>query len=370
MTYSLTCTGDLIMAGGFIGPETPRKTVYGLMAAADHCFLNLEMPLTLSNQDTDKTICLKAPPSLAGDLRGLGVNVVNLANNHAMDYGIAGLADTLAALDAAGLDHVGAGMTLADSVRPLVKTAKGKRVAFIGFTTTLPNGSGAGRRRPGVAPIRVLTRYLIDPVAIQETPGMSPFAETFVFAEDKEAALGIVRAAAAENDVVIVGIHWGVPLGWVAASQDELADYQRPLGRELIEAGASAVIGHHPHYLQGVEFHEGRPIFYSLGNFTVHNVIPDGPGEHRSYPPYSFETLQSKLTRIGAIARLEWEEPGAPSVCELVPIYLNSDGEGELADADIAEQARIQIEHSSRKLNSAAVLRFDGEVPVIGLVQR
>ncbi|MCO6386972.1 CapA family protein [Aliihoeflea sp. 40Bstr573] len=370
MSYSLTCTGDLIMTGPFLGPEGPRKAVYGLMGAADHCFVNLEMPLTLSSADTDKTICLKAPPSLAHDLRALGVDVVNFANNHAMDYAASGLADTLAALKEAGISQVGAGLTLAESLAPVSKTAGRTKVAFMGLTTTLPNGSGAGPNRPGVAPIRVLTRYVIDPVAIQETPGMSPFAETFVFEGDQQTALNAVRAAAADNDIVIVAIHWGVPFGWVAASQDELADYQRPLGRALIDAGASAVIGHHPHYLQGVEFHSGKPIIYSLGNFTVHNVIPDGPGDHRSYPAYSFESLQSELTRIGAVARLTWADSAGLPNLELIPVYLNSDGEGEIASREVAERARAQVAKSSRKLNSDAKLRFDGDVPLIDIVPR
>lgn len=370
MDYSLTATGDLIMAGPFIGPAGPRDALYGALRQADHCFLNLEMPLTLSTQDTDKTICLKAPPALAADLRALGVDIVTLANNHAMDYGEMGLVDTLAALQKAGIACVGAGMTLAESLAPRVLTTPKARVAYLGVTTTLPNGSGAGRNRPGVAPVRVLTRYLIDPVAIQETPGMSPFAETYLYEGDQDRVLDVIRAAAAENDLVIVAIHWGVPLGWVAASQDELASYQRPLGRALIDAGAAAVIGHHPHYLQGVEFHNGRPIFYSLGNFTLHNVIPDGPGEHRVYPPYSFESLQSELTRFGAVVRLSWPSLQAPPECVLIPVHLNQQGEGEIASREVAERARAQLAHSSRRLNSTAALRFANDLPEIVVTPR
>ena len=95
MSYSLTSVGDIIMAGPYIGAGEARDKTYGVLRDADHCFINLEMPLTLSTQETDKTICLKAPPSLAAEMRALGVDIATFANNHAMDYGAAGLADTL-----------------------------------------------------------------------------------------------------------------------------------------------------------------------------------------------------------------------------------------------------------------------------------
>lgn len=367
MAVSVTCVGDIIMGGAFIGTASAREPVRKVLRSADHCFVNLELPLTGSTSPTDKLICLQAPPSLAAELRLLGADVATFANNHAMDFGVEGLRDTLQALESAGIAAVGAGMTLAESLKPAVLPAQGARIAYIGVTTTLANGSGAGLNRPGVAPIRITTRYVIDAVTIQETPGMSPFAETVADVADQDKVHEALRKAAAENDLVIVGIHWGVPSGFVAAVQDELADYQRPMGRALIDAGASAVVGHHPHYLQGVEFHNGRPIFYSIGNFVIHDMIPSTPGGDRPYPAYSFDSIKSDLSRIGAILRLSWRDLGAGPACTLIPVLLNADGEPELADQHSAEQARAQIAHSSRKLNADVTLAFKDGIPEIAV---
>lgn len=334
MTYSMTAVGDIMMAAPFQSLSKDRDPVGAVLRDADHCLVNLELPLTHSVEQADKVICLKANPALASELRRMGADVATFANNHSMDFGVAGLRDTLDALDHAGIIHVGAGMTLAASLKPAMLSTPGGRVAFVGVAATLPNGSGAGPNRPGVAPIRVLTRYVIDPVTIDETPGMSAFAETVVVEGDRDLVLEAVRTARAECDLLIVTIHWGVPYGFVAPFQDELADYQRPLGRALIDAGASAVIGHHPHYLQGVEFHDGRPIFYSLGN-------------------------------IGAIARLKWSSMASAPECVLIPVLLNGHGEPEMAGRDTANRAFSLIARSSGKLNSEATLRFNGAIPEI-----
>jgi poly-gamma-glutamate synthesis protein (capsule biosynthesis protein) len=85
-------------------------------------------------------------------------------------------------------------------------------------------------------------------------------------------------------DLVIVAIHWGVSFGWLPLNQSELCTYEQPLGRALIDAGADAVIGHHPHVLHGIETYCKRPIFYSVGNFLFHRHSSSrGRG---SYPPY------------------------------------------------------------------------------------
>jgi len=357
------------MGGPFSGPAGPRHAVRAVLGNADHCLVNLELPLTESTAQADKLICLKAPPLLAAELRDFGVDVATFANNHSLDFGVTGLCDTLDALDKARIAHVGAGMTLAESLKPAILMTSKARVAFLGIATTLPNGSGAGLNRPGVAPIRVITRYVIDPVTIDETPGMSPFAETVVVEGDRDRALNAVRAAAAESDLVIVAIHWGVPYGFVALFQDELADYQRPLGKSLIDAGASAVIGHHPHYLQGVEFHKGRPILYSLGNFIIQDLIPN-TSVARPYPPYTFGSIKSDLTRLGAIVRLTWPDLAAGPECVLIPIALNAHGEPEIADREIAERAYALIARSSCKLACDAKLRFAGALPEITLIGR
>jgi poly-gamma-glutamate synthesis protein (capsule biosynthesis protein) len=101
MTYSMTSVGDIIIGRPFSGPAGPRQAVRTVLGNTDHCLVNLELPLTESLEQADKLICLKAPPSLAAELSAFGVDVATFANNHALDFGVTGLRDTLDALDKA-----------------------------------------------------------------------------------------------------------------------------------------------------------------------------------------------------------------------------------------------------------------------------
>ena len=237
MTYTLAATGDFMLQSPIAREGAPGlQRVFAHFAAADHVFINLEQALTDRGEPADKLVCLRADPALGQELRRVGVHVATIANNHAMDFGVTGMRDTLAAVRGAGIACIGGGETVDESFAPAVLHAAGMRIAFVGISCTLANSVGAGPSRPGLAPIRILTRYVIDHVLIQETPGVSPYVETFPMAGDVERAAEAIGAAKRDADLVIVGIHWGVPIGWVAANQDELATYQQPLGHALIDA--------------------------------------------------------------------------------------------------------------------------------------
>lgn len=111
--------------------------------------------------------------------------------------------------DAAGLPHVGAGLDLEASFEPAVLDARGLRVAFLGIACTLPGGFAAGPGRPGVAPIRIFSRLVIDAVSMDENPGMSPYVETVPMPGDVERAAEAVCRVRSEADLVVVGIHLG-----------------------------------------------------------------------------------------------------------------------------------------------------------------
>lgn len=170
----------------------------------------------------------RADPAIALALAAAPIHVACLANNHTMDQGAGGLRETLAALDAAGIRHVGAGATPAAARAPLCLTVKGTRVALLNAAVVegaLPlDGPGAAR---------------IDHIA------------------DRRA----VVHAAREADAVIAVLHLG----------KEQVLFPSPglqaRCRDLIDAGATAVVCHHPHVPQGIEVYNGRPIAYSLGNF-------------------------------------------------------------------------------------------------------
>ncbi|MDR7521577.1 MAG: CapA family protein [Armatimonadota bacterium] len=340
-TATLALTGDLMLNQPIVqGGRSPGSAaVWALLDGADLVFVNLECPLTSRWAPADKVVTFRSDPHLARDLVAAGVDVVTVANNHMYDQGAEGMFDTLAALRDAGLAPVGGGEHLDAALRPAVLPAGGMRIAFLGVATTLPVGCAAAPDRPGLAPIRVTTSYVVDASGLEETPGIAPFVETRAWPGDVEAVVAAVGAARRQADACVVGIHWGVPNGWVAQFQDPLATYQRPLARELVRAGADVVVGHHPHVLHGIEMLDGRPVFYSLGNFVFHTLrVGAQPALRRPDPPYSWRSLRSPVNLDSAVA-LVTLDAGRVAAIQIVPLVLNGVGDPELATG--ADATRI-----------------------------
>lgn len=196
---------------------------------ADVAMVNLEGTLTTSDTKLEKTFNFKANPESIEVLTHGGVDIVNLANNHAMDYREAGLQDTLNTLEQAGIHAVGAGMDVTEARRPEILEVKGQRIAYFGYYTADYHAAGAG--------VAGTNHGLEDRIA-----------------ED-------IKAVRDEVDWIVVNFHWGVEL----ANYPEI--WQSELAYFTIDQGADVVVGHHPHVLQGAEIYRGRPIAYSLGNF-------------------------------------------------------------------------------------------------------
>ena len=236
----LAAVGD-IMLGGTATPELrkygydhPFELTRSILKQAQIVFGNLEGPLTDAGVPaTGKQYVFRSPPDqVAPALARAGFNVVSLANNHSLDYGPEGLADTRAALDRAGIGYTGAGQNLAEARRPVYMVADGVTVAFLAYSLTFPEEFWAG----------------------PNTPGTAFGHERFVRAD--------VATAREKAEIVVVSFHWG------QEGKTELREYQTQLARAAIDAGAAAVLGHHPHVLQGVERYGHGVILYSLGNFA------------------------------------------------------------------------------------------------------
>ncbi len=173
-------------------------------------------------------------------------------------------------LDETGIKRCGAGETLAEALRPAVMDAGEHRIAVIAASSIVPEGYAAREDKPGCAPLRAFTVY--EPVE-PDQPGTPPRIRTFPHLDDLEVLSRQVSAARQVADIVLVSMHWGIHMIPYA-----LADYQTICARKLIDAGADAILGHHPHILKGVELYRGKPIFYSLGNFAIgqpHDWDPD-----------------------------------------------------------------------------------------------
>jgi len=262
-----------VLIGGDVGPLREDGTgMFGdlapLIATADLAFANLEFALTDRGQPTrGKIHPHRAPPSVLAGLAEAGLDAVNLANNHMLDYGADALIATLAALGGAGIAHVGGGRNSAEAARPAVLERGGLRVGLLGYTSTLPTGFAAGEGLAGVNPLRALTSYrqFRNP---DEYPGTPLRVETRPVAEDLRRMEDEVRRLKAEVDLVLVYQHWGESMN------ENVHDFQRAIGHAAIDAGAAGVFGGHQHVISAIEFYRGRPIVHGLGNLVFDFVAP------------------------------------------------------------------------------------------------
>ncbi len=235
--YRLMAVGDLNFAGieSFLlnDPHYPWIGTKKVLSTATILIGNQEVPFSNRGQVyVKKRWSLRADPRTAASLTTAGFDLVTLANNHIMDYGVSALEDTLFILNQNSIAHAGAGLNLAAARKPAVlKTPDGQRIAFLAYSQTFPAEFWAQVNRPGTAN-----------------------ADSQILAAD-------IRNAKTQADMVVVSFHWG----------EELLNYPKPyqkkFAHECIDAGASIVIGHHPHVLQGMEVYRGGLIAYSLGNF-------------------------------------------------------------------------------------------------------
>lgn len=210
------------------------------MKQADLTVVNNEFPYsTRGTQAPDKQFTFRIDPSYVSMLLESGVDLVTLANNHVLDYGKDALSDTFQTLDQAGISYMGAGNSFKRAAKLITKKANGHKLGFLAASRVFPDVSwNVENAQPGV-----LSAY--DPARL----------------------LSAVQDAQDKCDFLFVYVHWGIERN-TAPEQ-----YQVSLAHALIDAGADAVIGAHPHVLQGVEFYNGKPIFYSLGNFIFYQNI-------------------------------------------------------------------------------------------------
>lgn len=342
-TCWLAATGDLMLNQP---PRDPHR-IKALFRGADLAVANLENPLTDRGYPADKLVTLRAAPSLAHELPRMGIGAVTLANNHALDYGVEGMLQTIDVVVDAGVRPCGTGPNWEAASEPLLIEVNGLWVAILSFACTVPTGWAAGPDRPGLAAIRVTNEIVLDGTIFEEQPGTSPYVRTEALAADVERAVECVRAARMSADIVIVAPHWGVPPGWAAAFQGVLADYQRPLGQALIEAGASLIVGNHAHVPLGFEVYRGVPIAYSLGNFMFHlfrggGAIPTS----RPAPPYQMEALHSPENLESFVLLARCSKRGVEEL-RLHPIVLDAAVEPVAAEGDDASRILERVRRLS-----------------------
>ena len=206
----------------------------GLFLVDDLTIVNLECTPSDLGVPEPKAFNFRCAQEALPIMRLNGVEVANLANNHAGDYGPEALVDGRANLIRAGVAPVGAGANSAEAYAPALFSINGWRVAVVGFGGVVPHAGW---------------------LAGEDSPGMAN-------GDDAELMAAAVAAAKEVADIVIVTVHWGYELETTPRADDiERAE-------AMIAAGADAIFGHHPHRLQPFEVFQGKPVAWSLGNFV------------------------------------------------------------------------------------------------------
>jgi poly-gamma-glutamate capsule biosynthesis protein CapA/YwtB (metallophosphatase superfamily) len=366
----LNVVGDVVVAGWprrpIADPARPGDSAFGLLQGGDLTIGNLEVPLTGSGQPAEKLVAMRAPVSGAAELSALGLDIVSLAMNHALDYGAEGMRDTVRALDAAGVLHAGFGEDLDEATRPRVVSAGAKTLAFFSFCSALPLGYNATTGRAGIGAIRVRQSFEYDSGFLDETPGTPPFVHSAAHEPDVRRAENLVREAKRHNDFVVIAAHWGVPFCYLPSAQGPLAQYQRPLAHRLIEAGADLIIGHHPHCLHPVEFHEHGLILYSTGNFVFdwcEGWSPDSMvAEEAAHPSAPYHPVLVKGPWFeSAVFHVRLGEAGGPEL-RVEPIELDSDSQPIMPTREAAKSILARLAEASRELDPSIVVDSDGVV--------
>jgi poly-gamma-glutamate synthesis protein (capsule biosynthesis protein) len=256
----------------------------GLFDVDDLTVINLECAPSHLGTPLDKTFVFRCPPPALAVAHSNGVDVVNLANNHSQDYGTTAMLDGVLQSRLAGLEPVGVGADLTGATRPAVVEAGGWKIAVIGMGGVVPGESW---------------------LATDERPGMAS-------GDDIDQMTDAVRAAGEIADLVFVTIHWGIE-GESAPRADD-----RARAVEMIEAGADAIFGHHPHRLGELEIVDGVPVYWTLGNFIWPRL--------------------SDASATSGVARLEIGPNGTIEAC-LLPAFIERSGQPSLIGPRTCEDA-------------------------------
>lgn len=256
----ITAVGDIMLGRGVgnrlvgMGQDYtyPFTRVKEVLKRGDIVFGNLEVPFTncghsLKGIEEGGKYVLKSSEASAEGVIYAGFNLLNLANNHIMDYYDAGLFDTMRILDKNNIVYAGAGKDLNNAMKPGIIEKKGLKIGLLSYTEMaelLYDGDpqlvfAAGEGKAGVASL--------EPAGI----------------------IREIEKLKGKVDIILVSLHWGIEESFTIASQ------QKELAHRLLDSGADVILGHHPHQFQGIEIYKGKPVVYSMGNFIFDQNDPE-----------------------------------------------------------------------------------------------
>ncbi len=310
----LAAVGDLLIAPDPAGTPYPRDPglispeVRTLFAECDVVVGNLECTLPGDGRCVPIEPRVIGTPELVRAVKAAGFTVVTLANNHTFDCFEPGYHRLRGLLEELGLPHFGAGMNLEEAAAPAILEVNGLRVAFL----------GAVDDRSGPYQFATPSRWGVAPV-------------------DIDRMIRQIRELRPRVDHVVVSLHWGEERFLIPSP------VQIDQAHALVDAGASMVVGHHPHVLQGLEIRRGAPIAYSLGNFIADEVHFTDGGRNR----------WNRTGRTGCILLAELRSDAAVAGVRQVPTY----DPGQAVELDRSGFGQRRLEKTRRAINRGVTLR-------------
>jgi len=278
VSTQLVAVGD-IMLSRHVGTKIrqandttlPFKYTADILKSGDIVFANLESPFYDQGEPVTEGMVFKAEPNTIEGLIFAGIDIVSLANNHFGNQGNKGMVYTFNWLKGHNILYSGAGELISEAKKCTPIEKNGIKFCFLSYVDMTATGT------PDI--------YTAD----DKYPGLNPFYDGTNIESD-------IANAKKESDVVIVSFHWGTEY------QLKQNDRQVSIGRSAIDAGASLVIGHHPHVVEPYEQYKNGYIFYSLGNFI-------------------FDQMWSEETKKGEIATINFKDKEIESV-KVTPITI------------------------------------------------
>jgi poly-gamma-glutamate synthesis protein (capsule biosynthesis protein) len=236
--FSLLFIGDILLANEAErhilthGIDYPFRNIKSELLKYDYVIGNLETPITTRGAAyTNKAYSFRLSPSSALSLKNLKLDAVTISNNHLMDYGKEGMEDTITFLDGLSIRHAGGGKNLFDARRPALLKCGNVAICILAYCDRPPVDYYASGGKPGISHLNL--EHIKDDIAAWKT----------------------------RYNIVIISLHWGIE------QTHEPQWEQIDMAHKIIDAGADGIIGHHPHWPQGIEIYRSKPVVYSLGNF-------------------------------------------------------------------------------------------------------
>lgn len=388
---TVIATGDSFITRPLVGEEGYKgfKDVKDIIGKYDVKFNNLE--ITIHNQEGYPSTFsggtwAMAAPELLDDLNKFGFNIYNTANNHSMDYSFGGLLATIKYLKERNIPYAGTGEDMQRASAPGYLQTKNAKIALIGVCSSFHDSDRAGTTglngigRPGLNTMRFTTTYHVEKdyydtlAEIAEKTNMNasknysisngyaqPLPEgklnfggisfqlddktekhTAPNGADMERMKASIKEAKANADYVFVSMHSHQFAGTDTTKPEE---FYETFAHQCIDCGADAILGHGPHELRGIEIYNGKPIFYSLGNFVFQtefvSVQPADAYENAKMPlDTTVEAYMNKRSQNGTKGYIVLEniwrsvmagftiEDGKVTEVQLYPVIVNRDNEG------------------------------------------